>query len=77
MKILGFEGDNKVLLNQLLALTLRISKYFDEFSKNYLIEIMLKNSFHGEDVLEVKAQLLSEVSLPFIVKTDIKTRSTS
>jgi len=69
MERLGFNGGNKELMNKLFDLTLRISRLFEGFSKNYLIEIILKNApFHSEEKVEVKVPLLSKVDLPLVVK---------
>jgi len=72
MRKLGFDGDNLKLMDRLLDLTFGISRIFEEFSKSYLAEVFSENDLNYKEEVEVKAPILSGVSLPFVVKNNAK-----
>jgi hypothetical protein len=73
MTELGFVGTEEELIGQLQRLPIVISHSINEFCKGYLTEILLKDkSFQQKLTVTVVAPLLSEATLPLIVKNDLQ-----
>jgi len=70
---LGFTGTEEELIGELQRLPIVISHSINEFCKGYLMEILLKGkSFQQRLTVAITAPLLSEVTLPLIVKNDLQ-----
>jgi hypothetical protein len=70
---LGFIGDEEELIDQLQKLPIAISYNVNEFCKGYLTEIILEGkNFIQKSIDKITVPLLSEVSLPLIVKNDLE-----
>lgn len=70
---LGFIGSAEDLIGQLQKLPIEISYRMNEFCKGYLTEVLLKGmSFLQGATVTITASLLSEVTLPLIVKNDLQ-----
>ena len=73
MTELGFVGTEEELIGKLQKLPIEISHSINEFCKGYLTEILLKGkSFEQKSTATVSVPLLSEVTLPLIVKNDLQ-----
>jgi hypothetical protein len=73
MTELGFVGTEEELIGQLQRLPIVISYSINEFCKGYLTEILLKGkSLEQKSTVTITVPLLSEVTLPLIVKNDLQ-----
>jgi hypothetical protein len=66
MKNLGFEGDEKQLMDELFKLTLQFANLFRDFTIYYLTEVF-PIKWEQEKESETEAHKLSEILLPLIV----------
>jgi hypothetical protein len=77
MRELGFQGSEEELIGQIQRLPIDISHALNEFCQKYLTEVLLKDkAFQQTEEIVVNVPLLSEVSLPLIVKNDTKEKRT-
>lgn len=73
MTELGFIGTKEELIRLLQRFPIKLSHSMNEFCKGYLTEILLAGkSFQQTSTVTVNVPLLSEVSLPLIVKYDLQ-----
>ena len=73
MTELGFVGTEEELIGQLQSLPIQISHSINEFCKGYLTEVLLNGkSFEQKLTVAITAPLLTEVTLPLIVKNDLQ-----
>ncbi|MBW1796770.1 MAG: hypothetical protein JRJ38_20540 [Deltaproteobacteria bacterium] len=67
MSNLGFEGDEKNLMDKIFDLALDAARIFREFSVSYIVEAFSIN-WRQEEEIEIDVPSISEVHLPLIVK---------
>lgn len=71
MKEVGFSGEDKALIGTLVKLALDSSHRSQQFCKIYSAAVILKKiKLEEKEKIEIPVPLLSEVSLPLIVKSD-------